>query len=72
MFSDDQWLVGFLRGCKYSLERTKEKLDLHYSMRSLAPELFVLKPTDPVLKEIMDLGYFNLVICILLYLQSAV
>ncbi|CAH0726595.1 unnamed protein product, partial [Brenthis ino] len=56
--SDDQWLIGFLRGCKYSLERTKEKLDLYYSMRNLAPELFILKPTDSVLKEIMDLGVY--------------
>ncbi|CAG9567045.1 unnamed protein product [Danaus chrysippus] len=56
--TDDQWLVAFLRGCKYSLERTKEKLDLYYSMRSLAPELFRLKASDPLFNEIMDLGTY--------------
>jgi hypothetical protein len=32
--SDDQFLVGFLRGCKYSVERVKEKLDMYYTARS--------------------------------------
>nr|ATY51904.1 CTD6 [Heliconius melpomene] len=56
--SDDQWIVGFLRGCKYSLERTKEKLDLYYSMRGLAPELFSAKPSNPMSKEIMNIGVY--------------
>ena len=34
MFSDDAKLLQFLRGCKFSLERTKEKLDLYNSCRS--------------------------------------
>ncbi|CAH2104808.1 unnamed protein product [Euphydryas editha] len=55
---DDQWLVAFLRGCKYSLERTKEKLDLYYSLRSLAPELFSVRPNDKLFNEIMDLGTY--------------
>lgn len=38
--TDDQFLVNFLRGCKYSLERTKEKLDNYYTYRSAVPELF--------------------------------
>ena len=33
-FSDDAKLLQFLRGCKFSLERTKEKLDLYNSCRS--------------------------------------
>uniref|UniRef100_A0A2A4IU45 CRAL-TRIO domain-containing protein n=1 Tax=Heliothis virescens TaxID=7102 RepID=A0A2A4IU45_HELVI len=57
-FLDDQWLVVFLRGCKFSLERTKEKLDLYYSIRSTAPELFQLKHTDPLFDEILSLGAF--------------
>ena len=32
--SDDAKLLQFLRGCKFSLERTKEKLDLYNSCRS--------------------------------------
>ncbi|CAG9567044.1 unnamed protein product [Danaus chrysippus] len=55
---DDQWLVAFLRGCKYSLERTKEKLDLYYSMRSLAPELFRVKATDSAFDELISLGTY--------------
>jgi len=37
---DDQTIVSFLRGCKFSLERTKEKLDMYYTMRTAAPEFF--------------------------------
>lgn len=37
---DDQWILSFLRACKFSLQRTKEKLDLYYTLRSLSPELF--------------------------------
>ncbi|XP_064076633.1 uncharacterized protein LOC135194772 [Vanessa tameamea] len=55
---DDQWLVAFLRGCKYSLERTKEKLDLYYSMRTLAPDLFSVLPGDKVFTDIMNIGTY--------------
>ncbi|KPI93909.1 Clavesin-2 [Papilio xuthus] len=54
--TDDQWLIAFLRGCKYSLERTKEKLDLYYSVRNTAPEFYRIKHTDPLFNEILDLG----------------
>ncbi|KAJ8729543.1 hypothetical protein PYW08_001124 [Mythimna loreyi] len=56
--TDDQWLVAFLRGCKFSLERTKEKLDLYYSLRSTAPDLFRIRHTDPIFEEILSLGTF--------------
>ncbi|CAH0700725.1 unnamed protein product [Spodoptera exigua] len=56
--TDDQWLVAFLRGCKFSLERTKEKLDLYYSLRTTAPELFRIKHTDPIFEDILSLGVF--------------
>ncbi|XP_058464609.1 retinol-binding protein pinta-like [Malaya genurostris] len=42
---DDQFLVTFLRGGKYSLERAKEKLDMFYTVRSALPEM--LKNRDP-------------------------
>jgi hypothetical protein len=48
---DDQFLVNFLRGCKYSLERTKEKLDSFYTIRSHIPEMMIDR--DPV--KIRDL-----------------
>ncbi|XP_034652715.1 alpha-tocopherol transfer protein-like isoform X2 [Drosophila subobscura] len=37
---DSQFLVAFLRGCKYSLEKTKLKLDNFYAMRGAVPELY--------------------------------
>jgi len=37
---DDRFIQFFLRGCKYSIERTKEKLDCFYSVRSALPEWF--------------------------------
>ena len=43
--TDDQFLVAFLRGCKYSLEKAKHKLDLFYTVRTHAPEL--IKNRDP-------------------------
>ncbi|XP_031343447.1 retinol-binding protein pinta-like isoform X2 [Photinus pyralis] len=47
---DDQLLISFLRCSKFSLERTKEKLDYYFTMRSLAPEVFTNR--DPLLPEI--------------------
>ena len=37
---DDKLLLYFLRGCKFSLERTKEKLDFFYSIKANCPEWF--------------------------------
>lgn len=55
--TDDQFLVTFLRGSKYSLERAKEKIDLYYTVRSLMPEMFESRdPTDPITLEIIKLG----------------
>lgn len=53
---DDQWILSFLRGCKFSLERTKEKLDLYYTLKTSAPEFWKLKYGDPKLIEILSLG----------------
>ncbi|CAH0749103.1 unnamed protein product [Diatraea saccharalis] len=54
--TDDQWLVAFLRGCKYSLVRAKEKLDYHYTVRNTAKDLFQITHKDPLFTEIFDLG----------------
>ncbi|KAL4715121.1 hypothetical protein ACJJTC_012168 [Scirpophaga incertulas] len=54
--SDDQWLATFLRGCKYSIERTKEKIDLYYSLRTTAPDLFSLKYDDPKFMDLLRSG----------------
>lgn len=55
--TDDQFLVGFLRGCKYSLEKTKEKLDSFYTVKTAIPEFFENRdPKDAKLQEYMMLG----------------
>ncbi|EDV96433.1 alpha-tocopherol transfer protein-like [Drosophila grimshawi] len=54
---DDQFLIAFLRGCKYSLERTKSKLDKYYTLRTKYPELFnITDIDDPKFREIQRLG----------------
>lgn len=37
---NDQLIVAFLRGCKYSLEKVKQKIDNFYAMREAVPELY--------------------------------
>ncbi|XP_037955090.1 alpha-tocopherol transfer protein-like [Teleopsis dalmanni] len=37
---DDERLATFLRGCKFSLEKVKKKLDMYYTMRNAVPEFF--------------------------------
>lgn len=54
--TDDQWILTFLRGCKYSLERTKEKFDLYYTMRTSAADLFALKHNEKRFIEVLELG----------------
>ena len=54
---DDQFLVTFLRGCKYSLERAKQKLDMFYTLRTHMPEMMVGRdPQDEKIAEIIKLG----------------
>lgn len=51
--SDDQFLIAFLRGCKFSLEKAKQKLDLFYTVRTHAPEL--IKNRDPADDHVMGM-----------------
>ena len=54
---DDQFLIIFLRGCKYSLERAKQKLDMFYTVRTHAPELIGNRDgLDAKTLEILRLG----------------
>jgi CRAL/TRIO domain len=54
---DDQFLVTFLRGCKYSLEKAKKKIEMYYTARTITPEFFANRdPADKFLGEIIDLG----------------
>ena len=54
---DDQFLIAFLRGTKFSLERTKEKLDMHYTLKTITPELYAKRdPFAPEVQKILKLG----------------
>nr|XP_016943797.1 alpha-tocopherol transfer protein-like [Drosophila suzukii] len=54
---DDQFLVAFLRGCKYSLERAKAKLDKFYTLKTKYPEYFrVTSTTEGKFREIHQTG----------------
>uniref|UniRef100_A0A1Y1NKZ5 CRAL-TRIO domain-containing protein n=1 Tax=Photinus pyralis TaxID=7054 RepID=A0A1Y1NKZ5_PHOPY len=50
---DDQFILTLLRCCKFSLQRTKEKIDTYYTARSIMPEIFSNR--DPYLPEIQHL-----------------
>lgn len=50
-FLDDQTLLSFLRGCKFSLEKVKEKLTLFYWIRTIIPE--VIQNRDPCDKHVL-------------------
>ncbi|ETN67653.1 multiple wing hair [Anopheles darlingi] len=55
--TDDQFLVNFLRGCKYSLEKTKEKLDNYYTVKTAIPEFFENRdPCNEALQTYMMFG----------------
>ncbi|KAM7342325.1 retinol-binding protein pinta-like [Cochliomyia hominivorax] len=54
---DDQFILAFLRGCKYSLEKAKSKIDKYYMLKSKFPEYFALRDIDePKIREIVRLG----------------
>ncbi|XP_016973950.1 alpha-tocopherol transfer protein-like [Drosophila rhopaloa] len=55
---DDQFLVGFLRGCKFSLEKTKSKLDHFYTIKTLMPELFGSRIVDEKNLELCRTGTY--------------
>ncbi|XP_031343658.1 retinol-binding protein pinta-like isoform X1 [Photinus pyralis] len=54
---DDASLLIFLRSSKYSIQRTKEKLDNYYSMITLLPEIFDdLDPFAPDIQALLNVG----------------
>lgn len=55
--TDDQFLAAFLRGCKFSIEKAKQKFDLYYTVRSDMPEVMLNRdPLDDHLQTIIRLG----------------
>ncbi|KAK9496934.1 hypothetical protein O3M35_012883 [Rhynocoris fuscipes] len=58
-FEDDQRIMTFLRGCKFSLEKTKRKLDFYFTMRAAVPEFFSNRdPTRKEIKDVMEIFHF--------------
>ena len=54
---DDEWLLFFLRGTKFSLERAKEKLENWNTFRSLCPEYYTKWDVDdPINEYLIKLG----------------
>lgn len=50
--------MTFLRGCKFSLEKTKRKLDMYFTMRAAVPEFFTDRDISrPELQEILNMVY---------------
>lgn len=55
--TDDQFLISFLRGCKYSLEKAKSKLDKYYTLRTKYPEFYTIENIDdPRAIELYKMG----------------
>ncbi|KAK5646166.1 hypothetical protein RI129_004630 [Pyrocoelia pectoralis] len=55
--TDDQTLIAFLRGCKFSLQRTQEKLDYYYTAKTILTEFYSNRdPYDPDIQEVLKLG----------------
>lgn len=55
--TDDQFLICFLRGCKYSIERAKQKLEAFYTIRTIMPEVHLNRdPQNERLQAIIRLG----------------
>ncbi|KAF5271383.1 hypothetical protein FQA39_LY08181 [Lamprigera yunnana] len=56
--TDDQWLVNMLRCCRYSLEKTKKRIELLCTIKTVFPEIFLDRnPFSPELQLLLSLGY---------------
>ncbi|KAL3271402.1 hypothetical protein HHI36_021883 [Cryptolaemus montrouzieri] len=54
---DDARLMTFLRGCNFSLEKCKKKLDMYFTMRAAIPEFFQNRDINrPELRALSKLG----------------
>jgi len=54
---DDEFLTTFLRGCKFSIEKTKDKLDNYHAVKTFTPEWFDhWDPFNPAIQQILDAG----------------
>ncbi|KAB0793567.1 hypothetical protein PPYR_13187 [Photinus pyralis] len=52
--SDDHTLLTFLRGCKWSLQRAKEKIDYFWTIHSFLPDLYLDRdPYEETMQRIL-------------------
>lgn len=57
--TEDQWILHFLRGCKFSLQKTKQKIDSYYSLRTIVPEIHADRDTSSTeFREFINAGIF--------------
>ncbi|XP_065367082.1 uncharacterized protein LOC135959887 [Calliphora vicina] len=55
--TDEQFLISFLRGCKFSMEKAKLKIDRYYTLKTKYPDFYTIQNVkDPRVKELVDLG----------------
>lgn len=55
--TDNQFLLAFLRGCKFSVEKAKSKIDKYYTIRSKFPSTFQIIDVDNKrFRELQQLG----------------
>ncbi|KAK4879828.1 hypothetical protein RN001_007974 [Aquatica leii] len=56
---DDQFILTFLRGCKFNYKTTKEKIDCFYSTITLVPDFFRNRnPLAPDIQHVLKTGHF--------------
>lgn len=56
--TDDQFLLSFLRSCKFNIERTKSKLDGFYTIHTAMPDIFFNRKMDERLLYLLKLKAF--------------
>ena len=60
MVTDDWFILMYVRGCKYSIEKTKQKIDLLFTMKTLIPEIFSgWDPMKPSIQNALNYGYIH-------------
>jgi len=56
--NDDEFILMYLRGCKYSLEKVKKKIDMWHTVRTHCPDLFDgWSYKDAKMKELIHAGF---------------
>ncbi|KAK5646357.1 hypothetical protein RI129_004821 [Pyrocoelia pectoralis] len=55
--TDSQRLVAFCRGCKWNIQRIKERLDYFYTIKNITPEFFENRdPLSTELQKVLNAG----------------